>query len=74
MRGDPEDLHGTIMTTETYDILMSEIRVYLEDQDRKVPARSHKGNSDCIMALLDVAYRLLPREEFRRLYSVCMEW
>ena len=63
-----------IMTKTTYDILMSEIRVYLEDQDRKVPARSYKGNSDCIKALLDVACRLLSREDFHRLYSECMEW
>ena len=53
---------------------MSEIRVYLEDQDRKVPARSYKANSDCIKALLDVACRILPREEFQSLYNECMEW
>ena len=53
---------------------MSELRVYLEDQDKKVPSRSYKGNSDIIKALLDVACRLLSTEEFRRLYAECMEW
>jgi len=62
------------MAKTTYDIIMSEIRVYLEDQDRKVPARSYKANSDCIKALLDVACRILPREEFQSLYNECMEW
>jgi len=62
------------MTKTTYDILMSELRVYLEDQDKKVPSRSYKGNSDIIKALLDVACRLLSTEEFRRLYAECMEW
>ena len=62
------------MTKTTYDIIKSELRVYLEDQNRKVPSRSYKGNSDIIKALLDVAGRLLTTEEFRRLYAECIEW
>ena len=74
MKPDNETNRKLIMTTETYDIFMSELRVYLEDQDKKLPSRSYTGNSDCIKALLDVACRLLTTEEFRRLYAECMEW
>ncbi len=62
------------MTKTTYDIIKSELRVYLEDQNKKVPSRSYKGNSDCIKAILDVACRLLTTEEFHRLYAECIEW
>ena len=73
--GRPGDLaRKLIMTKTTYDIIMSELRVYREDQNRKLPSRSYKGNSDCIKALLDVACRLLTTEEFRRLYAECMAW
>ena len=74
MKPDNETNRKLIMTTETYDIIMSELRVYLDDQNKKVPARSYKGNSDCIKAILDVACKLLTTEEFHCLYSECMEW
>ena len=74
VKPDNEPNRKLIMTKTTYDIIMSEIRVYLDDQDRKVPSRSYKANSDIIKALLDVACRLLTCDEFRRLYTECIEW
>ena len=74
VKPDNEPNRKLIMTTKTYSVIQSKIMDCINDQNSKTPIRSYSANSDCIRALLSVANDILTRDEFRRLYTECIEW